>query len=86
MNKVIYPVSRALIGNDLADQLHFPASRLPFALFWYRLDQRFQRLRTRLRKEAPTNFATLLTASAYDDSGLTYRLPDHAHAERSANW
>ena len=83
---VIYPVSRGLIGNDLADQLNFPASKLPFPLFWYRLDQRIQRLRTRLWKEGSKNFSTLLEASAYDDAGLSYRLPDHAHAERSGRW
>ena len=82
----IYPISRALIGNKLADQLNFPASRLPFALFMFRLDLRIQRLRARLRKEGPTNFSTLLAASAYDDAGLSYRLPDHAHAERSGRW
>ena len=83
---VIYPVSRALIGNDLANQLKFPANRLPFALFWFRLDQRIQRLKARLRNEAPQGFATLLEASAYDDAGVSYRLPDHAHAERSGRW
>ena len=86
VNGVIYPVSRGLIGNDLANQLNFPASRLPFPLFWYRLDQRIQKLRARFRKEAPTGFSTLLEASAYDDAGLSYRLPDHAHAERSGRW
>ena len=83
---VIYPVSRGLIGNDLADQLNFPASRLPFPLLWYRLDQHIQRLRARLRKEGLKNFSTLLEASAYDDAGLSYRLPDHAHAEESSKW
>ena len=86
VKNVIYPVSRALVGNKLADQLKFPANRLPFALFWYRLDQRIQGLKTRLQKEGPKNFSTLLEASAYDDAGLSYQLPDHAHAERSRRW
>ncbi|MCY4625494.1 MAG: hypothetical protein OXC99_10915, partial [Chloroflexi bacterium] len=83
---VIYPVSRGLIGNDLANKLNFPASKLPFPLFFYRLDQRIQKLRARLLKEAPKNFSTLLEASAYDDAGISYRLPDQAHAERSSRW
>ena len=83
---VIYPVSRGLIGNDLANQLNFAESRLPFPLFWYRMDQRVQRLRARLRKEDPKNFSTILEASAYEDAGLSYRLPDHAHAEQSGRW
>ena len=82
----IYPVSRALVGNRLADELRFPASRLPFTLLLFRLDQRIQRLRLRLRKDGPKNFSRLLEASAYDDAGLSYRLPDHAHAERSGKW
>jgi len=86
VDRVLYPVSRALIGNELSDQLRFPATRLPFTLFWYRLDQHLQTLITRLRKGGPTNFATLLEASAYEDFGLSYRLPDHAHAERSGTW
>ena len=86
VNNVIYPVSRALIGNDLADQLMFPSSRLPFALAMYRLDQRLQHIRAILKREGHKNFATLLEASAYDDAGLSYHLPDHAHAERSRRW
>ena len=82
----IYPISRALIGNKLADQLNFPPSRLSFALFKFRLNQRIQAFRARLRKEGPKNFSALLEASAYDDAGMTYRLPDHAHAERSGKW
>ena len=86
VNNVIYPVSRALIGNDLADDLMFPSSRLPFALAMYRLDQRVQRFRALLKREGHKSFATLLEASAFDDAGLSYYLPDHAHAERSRKW
>ena len=86
VQNVIYPVSRALVGKKLADQLKFPPNRLPFALFWYRLDQHIQGLKARFQKGEPGNFATLLEASAYDDAGITYRLPDHAHAERSGKW
>ena len=83
---VIFPVSRGLIGNELADQLKFPQSKLPFPIFWYRLDQRLQKLRARMQREGAGNFFTLLEASAYSDAGLTYQLPDHAHAERSSKW
>ncbi len=86
VEKVIYPVSRALVGNELADQLNFPAQRLPFPLFWYKLDQNIRGLRARLAREGPNTFATLLVASAYDEAGLRYDLPDHAHDERSSKW
>ena len=84
---VIYPVSRALVGNELADKLNFPRGRLPFPLFWYKLNQRIEALKGRFLKSARgANFATLLAASAYTDAGLTYWLPDHVHAERSSDW
>ena len=86
VNNVIYPVSRGLIGNQLADNLKFPKSRLPFPLLLYRIDQRIQKLKARLRRESPKNFAALLEASAYSDTGLSYRLPDHVHAEESKPW
>ena len=86
VQNVIYPVSRGLVGNHLADRLNFPANRYPFPLFWYRTDQRIQKLRTWFQKEGSKNFMTLLAASAYNDAGLSYRLPAHAHAERSGNW
>ncbi|MCE2469130.1 MAG: DUF2236 domain-containing protein [Dehalococcoidia bacterium] len=86
VHRVIYPVSRGLLGNRLADELRFPRSGLIFPLFLYRMDQRIQRLRAWLRREPPSTFATLLEASAYDDAGVSYRLPDHAHDERSERW
>ena len=82
----IYPISRAFLGNKLADQLNFPTKGKPFVLFWFKIDQHIQRLRAWLRKEHAKNFTTMLAASAYDDAGLSYRLPDHAHDERSSKW
>lgn len=86
VRNLIYPVSRGLIGNRLADQLNFPENYLPNPVFWYRVDQKFQNLKARFNKNAYPAFATLLMVSAYDDEGLSYRLPDHVHAERSSNW
>ena len=82
----IYPIARALIGDDLADRLSFPPSRLPFTLFLFRLDQRLQKLRARFLKEGSKNFSVLLETSAYEDAGISYRLPDHVHDERSGRW
>ena len=86
VRNLIYPVSRGLIGNGLADQLNFPANRLPFPLLWFRLDQRIQQLRARFQKNGPQNFTAMLAASAYDEAGLSYRLPDNPHAEESTPW
>ena len=87
VKNVIYPVARGLVGNELADQLKFPPNRLPFPLFWFRVDQRIQRMKARFQKAGSAkSFTTLLEASAYDDAGLSYRLPDHAHAEEGSKW
>ncbi len=87
VNNIIYPVSRALIGNEMADQLKFPKKGMPFPLFSYRIDQRIRRLRTWIGREGNSqNFSTLLQSSAYDETGFSYRLPDHAHSERSQQW
>ena len=87
VTNVIYPISRALIGNELADELKFPRKTgMPFPLFAYRVNNRIRRLLAWLRNEQAQNFATLLEASAYEEAGMSYRLPKHAHAERSGNW
>ena len=86
VSRVIYPVSRGLIGNEMADALRFPKRGLPFPLFFFRLDQKIQRLRARFLSGGSGNFAALLDASAYNDEGISYRLPDHAHAERSSEY
>ena len=86
VQRVIYPVSRALIGKQLADVLRFPNRGLPFAISAFRLDQFVKRMTARLTGQASTGFTGLLETSAYDDSGVSYRLPDHAQAERSGRW
>ena len=86
VKRVIYPVSQGLTGKDIADRLSFPANRLPFALCRFRLDRRIQSRRARLRKEGPRSFSGLLEVSAYGDAGLSCRLPDQPHAERSSRW
>ncbi len=86
VENVIYPVSRALIGNGLADKLKFPRKGMPFPILAYKLDQRIQRLKGRLKRRGGGNCSTLLVASAYGDAGMSYKLPDHVHAEESGKW
>ncbi len=86
VQRVIYPVSRALIGKELADVLRFPNRGLPFPISAFRLDQFVKRVTAKLTNQPTTGFTGLLETSAYDDSGVSYRLPDHAQAERSGWW
>ena len=84
----IYPISRALIGDRLADQLRFPKSRKVRSLgilFQYRMNIMYKRFVGRtLGKE--DDIDTVFAASLYDSDGLTFQLPDHAHSERSSKW
>ena len=86
VNKTIYPVSRALVGKKLADELNFPKNRQVAPLLRFRLGQRLLSVKAKFDSNAPTNFTTLLSASAYDEAGIIYLLPDHAHAEKSRWW
>ena len=88
VEKEIYPISRALIGDDLADQMRFPKSRKIGLLFQFRMLQRFRKLWAKIRRKplAADSFGALLSISAFDEAGISYRMPDHAHDERSTPW
>ena len=89
--KYVYGVSRAMIGSRLADELMYPSSPTLGVLQWFRLQNRYYRF---LEKRFPkfsrvndfTNFTGLLEASAFDEAGISYRLPDHWQAERSRHY
>lgn len=91
LTRYVYRVSRAMIGNELADALRYPPSPTFGVLPFFRLQTRYYRL---IEKHFPkisqvnnfTNFTGLLEASAFDEAGISYRLPAHVHAERSGRW
>lgn len=89
--KYVYKVSRAMIGHDLADKLHYPKQSTFGVLGWFRFQSTYDRLLRRYvpkykRRNNFTSFTTLLSGSRYDDEGITYRMPDHVYAERSSRW
>ena len=92
--RYVYSVSRPLIGNWLANRLMYPWTPTTGVLAWFRLQNRFHKLAEefipRLTHRASTanfkNFTSLLEAAAYDDAGISYRLPDHAYAEESSDY
>lgn len=86
VDKEIFPLCRALIGEKLADQLQFPPRRMLFTLFWYRLSVRYQKLKAKLLNRQSADLSTLLMISTYDAAGLSYHMPDHVHDEESENW
>lgn len=86
--KQIFPLSRALIGNEMADKLRFPKSRTRGVVFQFRMLQRIQRLMAKVQgKEAASeSFSQLLNISTYDSTGIGYRLPEHEHSEKAGDW
>ena len=89
--KLAYTVSRALIGDELADQLKFPRHGSRMLIMGARLQTRFNYLMDRMfigrgQRRRFNNFALLLSAAAYDSAGISYRMPDHVYAERSHQW
>ena len=85
----ITQISRALIGNALADELMYPASSTLGILWKFRVLNRIEAIRNRLnpnRATANSNMTTILDVSMFDEEGISYRLPDHVYAERSRKW
>ncbi len=89
--KHLFNISRALIGNTLADGLMYPVSSVFGVLAWHRLQERCHRIVEkffpgRAQDNNFTRFTALLEASMFDEAGISYRIPDHVHAEESSKW
>ena len=84
-----YRLSRALIGNKLADRFEFPKTpglQGLSTLFSYRMKQRIQRLLKKSQVVRSENFTQLLQISVYDEGGLSYRMPNHVYTSKSIKW
>ena len=86
LKKLAYRISRALIGNNLANALQYPKLNTMGTLLAWRTKQRFQRLIKSGQMRRSENFTQLLEISAYEDGGTSYRLPDHAQSAKSSPW
>ena len=89
--KYIFRVSRALIGNEMADRLNYPSNPTFGVLAWFRMQRRYHRfMKGRFPRLAPessfTAFNTLLEVSALQELNIDYKLPDHVYAEESRRW
>jgi hypothetical protein len=89
--KYVFSVSRALIGNDLADGLNYPPGSTLGVLEWFRIQAKYERILDRfvprgMRNRNFSNFTSLLEASMFDAAGISYRMPDHVYAEESSKW
>ena len=84
--RLAYRLSRALIGNALADQFEFPKSIAFLTLIGFRIKQRLQRLPKSSQLVRSQNFSQLLKISVYDEGGLSYRMPNHVYSSKSIDW
>ena len=84
--KLAYRLSRALIGDELADQLRFPKMRTLGSLFAFRARQKLQRRWQGRQGVRLNNFEQLLDISVYDAADERYRMPDHYLSARSRPW
>ena len=86
MKDLAYCISRALVGNELANQLDFPKGSSKGVLYMYRAKQLSMRLIKDAQSIKSENFLQLLNISQYDDTGISYKLPDHVHTLKSSEW
>ena len=86
LTDLAYRLSRALIGNKLAEEFEFPKTPVIGTLFLYRMKQRFQRALKGDKSVRSGNFTQLLQIAVYDDYGVTYEMPDHAKHSMSNPW
>ena len=85
----IFRISRALIGDEVADQLNYPRVSTTGTLWRFRLLNRVDYLLNKInpnRTQLRNNMTTILDVSMFDRHGISYRLPDHIYAERSRQW
>ena len=88
MQTYTYRLSRALIGNKLADQFGYPRT-IPLAtavLLYYRWLEFVKRVTKGKWHSQVGAFAQLFDATQYDERGISYRMPDHVHAAQSSPW
>lgn len=87
----VYRVSRALIGDELADQINYPPQSTWGLLFYLRNKRRLAR---RLRSLVPKweakakvdRFTALVDNSQLRDPLISYRLPPKLHSDETQTW
>jgi hypothetical protein len=87
LTRKIYRISRALIGDSLADALRYPPSStfgvLPMVRLGNHLDIALQKwMPTVWRRRQASQFFQIVELSHYDADGLSYRMPSQLHAEK----
>lgn len=87
MTKLIYRISRALVGDELADQLRLPPAVTFHVIPLWRVTNRSQELLSKylpalMPKGHKGQFEMMLSVSLYEDEGMKYRVPETHHNEK----
>ena len=85
----IAQISRELIGDETADQLMYPKKTSRGALLKFRfanLVDAGMNFVNPTRAKYNNNLTTILGISAFDEDGISFKMPDHHHAEESSEW
>ena len=83
---LVFRLSRALIGNQMADALEFPKSNRLGTLYFFRMKQIVTRMLKGTRSAHLADFLQLLDVSQYDEEGMSYAMPDHYHTSKQNPW
>lgn len=83
-----YRLSRALIGNELADRYGYPNTirSRSAVLLYFRAKARLVKLLTRNRLMQEQAFTQIFEATQYDKGGILYKMPDHVRAAQQSPW
>ncbi len=83
-----YRLSRALIGNQLADRYGYPNTvRIrSLVLLYYRVRASVLRLLAKKALVKEQAFEQIFGATQYDEEGISYRLPDRVRAVDQSPW
>ena len=89
--RYVYKISLGLIGREFADSLMYPPISSFGAVWWFKMQQRYGHILSKLflgrqQNSNFTRFTSLLDTSLFDEEGIRYTLPDHVYAEESRSW
>ena len=86
----LFRVSRALVGNQLADALDYPRKSAIGMLALLRMQRTMKTIFSMVvpgsTPLAAENFIGMLQRSIYDDVGISYRMPDAVRDKESSSW
>ena len=83
----VYRLSRALIGDELADTLQYPKMFTWGSLFMFALEQRLKSFINRVFNiNVGDSFELMTQISNYEKQGISYVMPNDASSELTKKW